>query len=102
MPIHVAFQAPGWAGSNAAPSIGAPRASEAVADAGTGSLTAQDGEIAVVTNTGSAVAYVAHGSTPNSAATASTAATSARYAIGAGQTLPVQCKTGDKFATAAS
>lgn len=102
MPIHVAFQVPSWAGSTASPAFGTPRASEAIADAGTGSLTAQDGEIAVVTNTGDAVAYVAHGSTPDSSATTATAATSARYAMGAGQTLPVQTRTGDKFATAAS
>lgn len=100
MPIHVAFQP--VAGSTAAPGIGSPRASEAIADDATGSLTARDGEMAVVTNTGSAVAYIAHGSTPSSAATAKTAATSARYALGAGNSMPVYPVTGDKFATAAS
>jgi hypothetical protein len=102
MGIHVAFQPPAYGGSPHVAFCGNARASEAVADGATGSLTANDGEIAIVHNTGSAVSYVAHGSTPDSAATTSTAATSARYAIGAGETRAFSVKTGDKFASAAS
>lgn len=102
MGIHVAFQPPAYGGSPHVAFTGGARASEAVADGASGSLTAQDGEIAVVVNTGTAVSYVAHGSTPNAAATTSTAATSARYALSAGEVRAFAVNTGDKFAAAAS
>lgn len=102
MAIYVTFSQPGWGGSNAAPFVGRGRASEAIADGATGALTARDGEVAIVVNTGAAVTYVAHGVTPDASATTGTSDTSARVAIPAGAFMPVACKTGDKFAAAAS
>lgn len=100
MSLYITFQQPAF--NNDAPLAGGGRASEAVAAAATGSLTAADGEMAVVTNVGTDVLYFAHGSTPNSAAVVNTNLTSARYAIGGGATMAVSTKTGDKFAVASS
>ena len=100
MSLHITFQPPAF--NVDAPLAGGGRASEAVAAGASGSLTAADGEMAVVTNVGASALYFTHGTTPNSAATVSTPATSARYAIGAGVTMAVATKTGDKFAVASS
>jgi hypothetical protein len=102
MPIHVTFAPKDQNFARSAPMLTKARASEAVADGNTGSLAAANGEFAIVVNTGAAVVYVAHGSTPSSAATAATSATSARYCIPSGGFLPVQVETGDKFAAAGS
>lgn len=102
MPIHVTFAPKDQNFAPNAPMMTKARASEAIADGATGSLVAANGEFAIVANTGATVVYVAHGTTPSSAAAAATSATSARYAINAGCFLPVQVETGDKFAVAAS
>lgn len=103
MSLHVSFQMPAFAGSNDIGSIGSVRASEAIAADATGSLTAEDGEIAFICNTGTSVLYIAHGSTPDASATTKTPATSARYAIPSGLgVVPVRVYAGDKFAVASS
>lgn len=100
MTLQVVFQQPAF--SVNAPLSGHARASEAVAAGASGSLTAQDGEIAIVTNMGTTALYFAFGSTPNASATAATAATSARHGIGPGNTLGIVVNVGDKFAAASS
>lgn len=102
MPIHVAFQQPAWGGSEGSPFAGGAMKSEAIADGATGSLTADDGQVAIVANTGSDLVYVAHGSTPDASATAATNATSARYCIPSGQVIGFAVAAGDKFGAAAS
>jgi len=102
MPIHVAFQEASFAGSYGVPALGDARVSETVLDAATGSLTAENGEVAIVSNVGSAVCYVAHGSVPDGSATVRTGLTSARYAIPVGGVVPFRVNAGDKFAVEAT
>lgn len=101
MPVHVNFQTGGGLGSIHVVGVGLVRAHETVAAAATGSLTAADGEIAILVNTETDPVYVAHGSTPSAAATTATTATTARYPVPPNVPFPVQVRTGDKFAVAA-
>jgi len=101
MPLYVAFQKPSFAGSDDIGALGKVRASESISAGASGAVASQDGEIAVLSNTEAVAVYVAHGKTPDASATTSTAETSARYCVPAGQNfVPVDVKTGDSFAVA--
>lgn len=103
MSVDVVFQLPAGVGSVDNLAIGSAARYETVAAAATGSLTALDGEMAVLFNTSASdLVYVAHGPTPNAAATAATAATSARYPLPPRVLVPVAVKAGDKFAVVAA
>ncbi len=102
MPLIVCFQSAKYAPGNATELCIAQRVRtrESIATGGTGSATAQDGEIAVLYSTEGATIVVAHGSTPDASATSATSATSAAYNIPPDQLVPVQVRAGDKFAVA--
>jgi hypothetical protein len=100
MPLHVHFCPVTAVSDTANVAIGPVRAHEVIADGGTGSLTALDGEMAFVVASPDAV-YAAHGSTPNAGATVSTFATTSRYVVPAGHHNLVKVVSGDKFAAAA-
>lgn len=75
--------------------IGTVRAHETFAAGSTGALTAQDGEMAVIS--ADAEIYVAHGSAPDATLTASTNASTSRYYVPANGYVPVRVAVGDKF-----
>ena len=101
MEIHLCFQTPASTGRGEFPCIGDPQRSEVIAAAATGSLTANDGEEALIVNVAAASLFVAHGCAPSASATASTRATTARYTVPPNQVMQVRVRTGDKFAVAA-
>lgn len=98
MAVQVIFFTPRGIGSAHAPGVGEIRAREAVSIPGSTTATVQSGEAVVVLNEESAAVLVAHGTTPDATATASTAATSAGYPVPAGQVSPpILAATGAKI-----
>lgn len=97
MAVKVSFVRPAGIGSVDAPGIGACRVCETLTVPGATTAAAQDGEIAVIVSTESSAVVVAHGSTPDAAATAQTSATSAGYAVPPSQIVPIVLRAGDKI-----
>lgn len=84
MAVIVSFIRPKGVGSVNAPGIGSVRIREDITVPGTTTATVEDGEIVIIGNNEATMVAVAHGTTPNAAATASTTATSAGYPVAAG------------------
>jgi len=97
MTVTVSFVTPAINGSGPGVGIGRVRVKEVVTIPGTTTATALAGEFVLVGNGEATMSAVAFGSTPDAAATAETAATSAGYPVGAGQVSdPFIVKLGDK------
>jgi hypothetical protein len=101
MPLIVSFGKPAYIGSIGTIGLGRVRISETVALDGVSAAAASDGEIAIITNTEASAIGIAMGTTPDAAALNATAATSARTAIGSGQTFVVSVEAGDKISAKA-
>lgn len=101
MPLIVTFMTAGNIGSVNNLVGGKGRLTESVALGGTSTGTAESGEFAMLFNTETDPIQVAHGTTPNSGATAGTLATSSYYIIGASEGWPVEVSPNDKFAAQA-
>jgi hypothetical protein len=84
MAVVVSFIRPKGVGSIDAPGIGDIRIREDITPPGTTTATAQDGEVVIVGNAEATMVAVAHGTTPDAAAPASTNATSAGCPVAAG------------------
>lgn len=84
MAVIVSFVRPKGVGSVNAPGIGSVRVRENVTVPGTTTATVQDGEIVIIGNNETTMVAVAHGTTPDAAAAASTSATSAGFPVAAG------------------
>lgn len=97
MPVKVSFMRPGYVGDKSNVAIGDCRICETLTVPATTTASLQDGEFMLVSSTEAATVVGAHGATPDAAATAQTAATSAGYAIPPSQVYCVQGKVGDKF-----
>ena len=97
MPVKVSFMRPGPMGSVNAVAIGACRICETITVPGSTTASAQEGEIVLLVSSESTAVVVAHGTTPDAAATAQTAATSAGYGLSSDSYMPVAVKTGDKI-----
>lgn len=96
MTVVVSFVRPYAVGSVNAPGVGEVRIRENITIPGTTTATLQDGEFAIVMNGEADPVAAALGTTPDAAATASTAATQAGVGIGAGASLTFGGKPGDK------
>lgn len=95
MTVVVSFVKPQGAGVIG---MGKVRVRENITIPGTTTATAQEGEIVIVGNAETTMVAVAWGTTPDAAALAETAATSAGVCVGAGAvSYPVQPKIGDKI-----
>lgn len=85
MTCYVMFLRPQGIGSINAPGVGYVRAKEAVTVPGTTTNTVRKDEAVVIYNGESGAVMVAHGTTPDAAATVSTGLTSAGFTVPAGQ-----------------
>lgn len=85
MSVTVSFVTLGTNGFTDAVGIVGVRVKEVITVPGTTVAVAKEGEFVVVGNGEASMVAVAFGSTPDAAATAQAAATSAGYPIGAGQ-----------------
>lgn len=101
MAVIVSFATPKGIGSIHAPGIGAVRTMEVVATDAASTASAQEGEVAVVTNGETDPMLVAFGSAPDGDAAASSATTSAGVGVAAGETLLLAVSKGDKVGVAA-
>jgi len=97
MTVFASFAKPSGMGSIHAPGIGSIRARESLTIPATTSTAFVDGEVAIVFNNESAPVFVAFGTTPDAAAGAASAATTAGVTIAAGAWLPIIGKAGDKI-----
>jgi hypothetical protein len=98
MAVQVIFFKPRGSGFGQAPVVGEIRAREAVTIPNTTTATVRDGELVMVLNEETAAVLVAYGSTPDAAATAATAATSAGFPVAAGQvSAPIMATAGSKI-----
>ena len=99
----VSFTAMRGVGSAYAPGPGSARVRENFATLPAVTTNAAiDGEIALVCNNSTAAAIAcAIGTTPDATATASTAATSAGFAIAPGEVAKISMRTGEKISLAA-
>lgn len=97
MPVIVCFATPGGLGTINAVGVGRVRAAESLALNGTTTASVQDGEIVLLCSTEASTVLGAHGTTPDAAATAATAATSAGFPIPAGVLVPVAAAVGSKI-----
>lgn len=88
MAVTVTFFKPKGIGSVHAPGVGEIRARESVTIPGTTTATVQDGECVVVLNEESDAVLVAHGTTPDAAASPATSATSAGFPVATGEVSP--------------
>ena len=88
MAVQVLFFSPKGIGSINAPGVGQVRLREALAIGGVTTGAAEHREAVVVFNGEASPVLVAHGSAPDAAATEATPATSAGYAVPAGQCSP--------------
>lgn len=84
MVAHVIFFSPRGIGSIDAPGVGDVRIREAVTVPGTTTAAAKAGEVVMVLNADEAVVLVAHGKSPDAAATTMTPSTSAGFPVRAG------------------
>lgn len=97
MAVKVSFVKPAGIGSIDAPAIGSVRVCETITVPGSTTAALQEGEIFILCSTEAAVCVAAHGTTPDAAAVAKTAATSAGYALPIGENVPVVGAVGDKI-----
>lgn len=97
MTVTVSFVTPALNGVGPGIGIGRVRVKEVVTVPGTTTAVALAGEFVIVGNGETTMSAVAVGTTPDAAATAETAATTAGYPVGAGQVSdPFILKAGDK------
>jgi hypothetical protein len=97
MTVYVSFCQPGSIGSIHAPGVGAIRVRESLTIPASTTATFADGELAIVFNGESAPVFIAFGTTPDAAATAASAVTTAGVVVAAGGWLPIVGKAGDKI-----
>jgi len=97
MAVIVSFIRPGGLGSVHAVGIGACRVRETLALNGTTTAALEDGEIAVLCSTETTTVLGAFGVTPDAAAAASTAVTSAGFPLPVGMIVPVAGLAGSKI-----
>jgi hypothetical protein len=98
MSVIVTFcKAKGIRGSAQNPAVAEARVRETLALNNSTTATITDGEIVLVGNNESAMILAAFGSTPDAAATAETAQTSAGVPIGAGQVMALRPPAGTKI-----
>lgn len=97
MPVKISMGKPSLVGNLSVLAFGQFRVSETVSVGGTTTITAQQGEIALLVSTESGTVNASHGVTPDAAATAATAATSAGYGVPPGVPYPVALQPGDKI-----
>ena len=97
MAVKVSFMKPRWAGAVGVMSYGQCRVAETVTVPGVTTAVTQDGEIMLVTSTEAAAVVIATGTTPDAAATAQTALTTAGMALEPLSTQVVYPNTGDKI-----
>lgn len=97
MAVVVSFMKPGVLGSANVIGMGTCRVSEVVTVPGTTTITAWDGEIAVVVSSEADVILAAHGSAPNAAATVATNETTAGYGVPASGPIPIAVGIGHKL-----
>ena len=102
MSLHASFFDQGYPRLLNVIRLGKAVSSETIAAGATGALTAPASAVAMLTNVGTSVLYVANGPSPNATAEIGDDDTSARYAIAAGTSIFVYPATGDKFAVASS
>lgn len=98
MSVVVSFIKPaGIGGVYAAPGIGQCRVRETITVPGTTTAAVEAGEMVVIANGESSIVLAAHGKTPDAAAAAQDANTSAGYPVPAGLMVPVVASAGDKI-----
>ncbi len=88
MAAHVIFFSPRGVGSIDAPGVGDVRLREAVTVPGATTGVAKAGEVVMIANEDGATILVAHGKTPDAAATTSTPDTSAGFPVQGGSLSP--------------
>jgi len=96
MPVKVSFMQPGFVGSVSMLGFGRCRISETITVPGTTVAAALAGEIVLVCSTEAVAVVAAHGITPDAAATAQTALTTAGYALEPLATMPIPMFVGDR------
>ena len=95
MTVVVSFVRPRGAGVIG---MGGVRVREDITIPGSTTATRQEGEIVIIGNAETSMVAVAWGTTPDAAATASTAATTAGVCVGAGAvSYPIDPAVGDKI-----
>jgi hypothetical protein len=99
--VIVSFAMSKGIGSVNAPGIGAVRTMEVVAADSVSNASAQEGEVAIITNGEADPMLVAFGSAPDGDAAASSSTTSAGVGIAAGAILVLPVSEGDKIGVAA-
>jgi hypothetical protein len=97
MSVVVSFVTPRGIGSVDAPAIGGCRVRETITVPGTTMAAVADGEMVLISSGESAIVLAAHGTVPDAAAAAQTAATSAGYPIPTSGFIPVMAKVGDRI-----
>ena len=97
MSVKVSFMKPAGLGSVNAVGFGDCRVCETVTVPGSTTATAEAGEIVLLVSTEADVVVAAHGATPDAAATARTAATTAGYAVPPLMVIPIAARAGDKI-----
>jgi len=97
MPVKVSFMRPAYVGDKANLALGSCRICETLTVPASTTASAQEGEFVLISSTEAATVVCAHGTTPDAAATAETAATSAGYAIPPSLIFAIQPKVGDKI-----
>lgn len=98
MPVYVSYVQAGLVSPGGSAIVGANTRAEQLTD-GTAGAAATGTSLALVVNTESTARRIAWGSTPDTSATSSTAATSAFLIVPAGGMAagPIAVKEGDKF-----
>jgi len=96
MPVKVSFMPPGFVGSLSVIGVGRCRLSETITVPGSTSASALSGEIVLVCSTEANAVVVAHGITPDAAATNSTPLTTAGYALEPLHTTAIPLVVGDR------
>lgn len=96
MPVKVSFMRPAFVGDKANLAFGSCRICETLTVPASTTASAQDGEFIVISSTEAATVVCAHGTTPDGAATAETAETTAGYPVPPSQVYIIQPKVGDK------
>jgi hypothetical protein len=97
MTVQVSFLTPAGAGSINAPIIGDIRVREPVSVGSSTTATAQAGEVAMVYNGETGPIWIAHGTSPDAATTASTATSSAGVTLGPAERAAIALKAGSKI-----
>lgn len=97
MPVKVSFMRPGTLGSVDAVAVGSCRICETITVPGSTTAAAQPGEIVVLVSTEGTPVVCAHGTTPDAAATAQTAATTAGYGVTSDSMVAIAVQSGDRI-----